>query len=536
MGPAGGGRITYDRPVDDAELVRAATGGDRDAFAAIYDRYAARLHDFAFSVLRDPHSAADILQDTFILAGSRLHQLRDPAKLRPWLYAITRHLALREVKRRKRSEPVEEVEVTERSRNPEERAEADDLAALVWAAAEGLNARERTVLDLHLRQGLEGRDLGDALGVSPSQAYVMMSRLRNQVERSLGALLVARQGRRDCADLEAVLSGWDGAYTTVWRKRVARHVDGCATCSGTLRRVGSALAIFGATPALALPADLRDRIVANVHLASHTGRPWPAEGFPPPTPAPRRRRFAMAASAVAGVALLGSVASGLGDGGDATRVVAGSTTNTTTTTAGALGSTPSPALAEGGLATSVPASTTSTTSAPSLPAGPPAPVTAAPSPRAPPTTPGASTTPGSASTDPATTTTTAPRSTTATTSITTRGGGGNADIVPPTISSVRLDPSRIRSNPQCRGDDPTTSTVSVAASDASGVAGVTVAATTPENGDVSMTPGRAGIWTATVGPFPSVTRAPAEVILTVVARDGAGNTATAQATLQVRCG
>ena len=38
---------------DDAELVRAATAGDRGAFAAIYDRYADRLHDFCWSVLRD---------------------------------------------------------------------------------------------------------------------------------------------------------------------------------------------------------------------------------------------------------------------------------------------------------------------------------------------------------------------------------------------------------------------------------------------------------------------------------------------------
>ena len=38
---------------DDAELVRAATAGDRGAFAAIYDRYADRLHDFCWGLLRD---------------------------------------------------------------------------------------------------------------------------------------------------------------------------------------------------------------------------------------------------------------------------------------------------------------------------------------------------------------------------------------------------------------------------------------------------------------------------------------------------
>ena len=37
----------------DADLVESVRGGDGDAFAAIYDRYADALHDFTYSVLRD---------------------------------------------------------------------------------------------------------------------------------------------------------------------------------------------------------------------------------------------------------------------------------------------------------------------------------------------------------------------------------------------------------------------------------------------------------------------------------------------------
>jgi DNA-directed RNA polymerase specialized sigma24 family protein len=69
----------------DAELVAAAIAGDRGAFAAIYDRYADRLHDFCWSLLRDRDEAADATQDAFLLAAERLGQLRDPERLRPWL-------------------------------------------------------------------------------------------------------------------------------------------------------------------------------------------------------------------------------------------------------------------------------------------------------------------------------------------------------------------------------------------------------------------------------------------------------------------
>ena len=49
-------------------------------------------------VLSEPEDAADAVQDTFVIAAARLGGLRDPRKLRPWLYAVARnecHLRLR---------------------------------------------------------------------------------------------------------------------------------------------------------------------------------------------------------------------------------------------------------------------------------------------------------------------------------------------------------------------------------------------------------------------------------------------------------
>ena len=50
----------------DADLVHAHLAGDRAALAAIYDRYAASLYDTAAALLRDPHDAADAVQDVFV--------------------------------------------------------------------------------------------------------------------------------------------------------------------------------------------------------------------------------------------------------------------------------------------------------------------------------------------------------------------------------------------------------------------------------------------------------------------------------------
>lgn len=302
----GGGKVDYyERAMDDASLVRAAREGDRSAFAGIYDRYADSIYSFLVTVVRNRDDAADLLQDTFLTAGSRLHQLRDPARLRPWLYAIARHLAMKSLSRSGRQQPLDDVDVVDAAPGPQDEALRSELAALIEEAAAGLGAQDRVVLDLHLRQGLEGQELGEALGVGAGHAYVMLTRMRDQVERSLGALLVARQGSRDCSKLAGVLKDWDGRFSPLWRKRVARHVDKCDACSALRKRIVSPASMLGVLPLLPAPAHARDGVLDRVQLMSSTGRAWPESrgGFPPPM-ARRRRRVAVAAVAAAIVLLL----------------------------------------------------------------------------------------------------------------------------------------------------------------------------------------------------------------------------------------
>ena len=86
----------------DAELVRAHVAGDRAALAAIYDRYAPSLFDTATALLGDRDEAADVVQDTFLAAHQHLARLRDPSRLRAWLFAVARHEVERRGRKRRR--------------------------------------------------------------------------------------------------------------------------------------------------------------------------------------------------------------------------------------------------------------------------------------------------------------------------------------------------------------------------------------------------------------------------------------------------
>ena len=268
---------------DDATLARAAAAGSQKAFATIYDRYADRLHDFCVGMLRDRHAAADCVQDVFVTAASRLPQLREPERLRSWLYAIARNEALAVIRARRRELPSEELpETTNREPDLATLAARSELADLISDACGGLAERDQVVLELSYRQGLNGPELAEALGVTHGNANVLVERLRDTIARSLGALLVCRQVRANpdkCRELAALISHWDGQFTVLMRKRAARHIDGCPLCEEQRARMVTPAALLGAAPILVrAPGWLRQHTLTQSTPLLSAAPPAPATG------------------------------------------------------------------------------------------------------------------------------------------------------------------------------------------------------------------------------------------------------------------
>ena len=357
----------------DAELVAGHLTGDRNALAAIYDRYADSLYDTAAAMTRQRHDAADVLQDVFVAAAERMSQLRDPAKLKPWLFAILRNEVYRRTGKQRRTlatdftDPVVEMSAPSQPADDGTEVEYEELAGLVRAAAAGLDERDQLVLELSVRQGLQGDDLAAALGVSAQQCYGLVHRMRQRTERSLGAYCVARAGRKDCPELAEILREWNGEFTVLIRKRVARHVDGCDVCERSKRTLAP-FALFGAAPVLAAPTGLRDRVLA----ATGGPHPTPPYGFAAPGGFPSvvraGRRFGLWIFVTAALVFfgLGATLFVLADD-DATVTIDDGTTTTTTATdtpTTSIGSTAtSPATAVPVLPVTEPSSTGTTTDA-----------------------------------------------------------------------------------------------------------------------------------------------------------------------------
>jgi RNA polymerase sigma factor (sigma-70 family) len=309
--------------VQEGDIVAAIVAGEPAGLAGAYDRYAPGLYAYCRSLLTEPADAATAVQDTFIIAAAKAGGLRDRERFRPWLYAVARNECFRKLRAYGLSAPLDEPgEVIDGTPAPAAGPQRDELRALVVAALAGLSSGDREVIELSLRHVLDGQDLADALGVSRNQAYALVSRARTQFEESLGALLVARGGRRACPDLDDVLADWDGHLTLLLRKRINRHAEKCDVCSERKKRELSPAMLLSLLPMVALPAGLREHVLQLAADDSPDGAgyrdlvvrqagPFADSGFPKTIEPPGRvygvrTLGAVTSAAVIAAALLGA--------------------------------------------------------------------------------------------------------------------------------------------------------------------------------------------------------------------------------------
>lgn len=84
------------------DLIRAVAGGDRAAFASLYDRTSAKLYGICLRLLRDEAEAQDVLQDAYVSVWNKAEHY-DSAKASPitWLAVLARNKAIDRLRQRR---------------------------------------------------------------------------------------------------------------------------------------------------------------------------------------------------------------------------------------------------------------------------------------------------------------------------------------------------------------------------------------------------------------------------------------------------
>ncbi len=74
----------------------------------LYERYKDGIYRYILSVTKDPHTAEDVLQDTFVRL-LRSNKIPDAGKEQAWLYKVARNRCFDMLRKRKRQDEMSEI-------------------------------------------------------------------------------------------------------------------------------------------------------------------------------------------------------------------------------------------------------------------------------------------------------------------------------------------------------------------------------------------------------------------------------------------
>jgi RNA polymerase sigma-70 factor (ECF subfamily) len=185
---------------DEAALIRAAQGGDTEAFERLVRNYDHSVLRLAYNLLRSQEDARDVYQETFLRVYKNLDSFRFDCSFHTWLYRIVSNLCLDQLRKRKvrkeesSTRTVGDTTVDRLSLVPEERAGVDpqrqlfasELNGRIRAALNDLSPRERLVFEMRHYQGMRLRAIGDALSTTEEAAKNCLFRATQKMRAALG--------------------------------------------------------------------------------------------------------------------------------------------------------------------------------------------------------------------------------------------------------------------------------------------------------------------------------------------------------------
>lgn len=174
---------------DELELVAKAQVGDRDAFAALYDRHVRPVYWQAYSVLRDRDAAEDVTQEVFITAWRRIRAITPvDGSLLPWLLLTTRYTAYNAGRRERRRTHDELDTDPVGSAGVDSEVEAAQVRAEIDKAVSALSSVDQQLYALCVDGGATYEQAANELGVSHNVVRNRIHRLRTRLRADLSAL------------------------------------------------------------------------------------------------------------------------------------------------------------------------------------------------------------------------------------------------------------------------------------------------------------------------------------------------------------
>ncbi len=175
--------------LSDQELMKLLQGGDLTPAGEIFDRYSARIYNFAYRFLKNSEAAEDATQEVFVKMIRYASQFHGDAKLSTWLFSIAANHCrdhLRKADNRaKESEETLLTLATPADAAPDRDMERKQTEMLVQRALGLLTPEQREAILLSRYQGLSYAEIAKIAGCSEGAVKTRVFRAMETLKKAL---------------------------------------------------------------------------------------------------------------------------------------------------------------------------------------------------------------------------------------------------------------------------------------------------------------------------------------------------------------
>jgi len=163
--------------------VARVCAGNRRTFSELVWRHQAPVFRVCYRFLGNREDAKDAAQESFIRAFKKLDGFEGRSSFKTWLLRLTVNVSLNERTRRKENLPLEDWAPPDFSGDgPEEAAMKAEALARLHKALQALQPNHRAAVVLHDLEGLNFREVGEALDVAEQTAKSWAYRGRQRLK------------------------------------------------------------------------------------------------------------------------------------------------------------------------------------------------------------------------------------------------------------------------------------------------------------------------------------------------------------------
>jgi RNA polymerase sigma-70 factor, ECF subfamily len=180
-------------PQEETGLARALLAGEADAFDRFVEHFRSRIFHYSWLMCGQPEDAEEVAQETLLKVFESFSTLRDPERVRPWIFRIARNACLMQ-RRRSVFAPARETPLDELPPGAETADEGDppdaemlraELRAVLDRVIMELPAAYRPVVVLRDIEELSTEDTAQILDLSPDVVKTRLHRGRVAMRQKL---------------------------------------------------------------------------------------------------------------------------------------------------------------------------------------------------------------------------------------------------------------------------------------------------------------------------------------------------------------